>query len=102
MQKYRETKLTNTSITWSSYSDCPFVNKQMVIEYKTIGSGGWYSKMYSIMVSIAANAIKRGYPISPDEVSRLCTEIDQDTGGWYKSRPLVLEAARAIDYALKA
>lgn len=102
MQKYRESRLTNTSITWSSYHDCPFVNKQMILEYKTIGEGGWYSKMYSIMVSIAANAIKRGYPISPDEISRLCTEIDQDTGAWYKSRPLVLEAARAIDYALKA
>ncbi len=58
--------------------------------------------MYSIMVSIAANAIKRKYPITPDEVSKLCIEIDQDTGGWYKNRPLVLEAARAIDYALKA
>ena len=54
------------------------------------------------MVSIAANAIKRKYPITPDEVSKLCIEIDQDTGGWYKNRPLVLEAARAIDYALKA
>ena len=74
----------------------------MILEYKTIGDGGWYSKMYSIMVSIAANAIKRKYPITPDEISWLCTEIDQDTGAWYKSRPLVLEAARAIDYALKA
>jgi hypothetical protein len=72
------------------------------MEYKTINSSGWYSKMYSIMVSISANAIKRGYPITPEEVSRLCTEIDQDTGGWYNNRPLVLEAARAIDYALKA
>ena len=101
IHKYRESKLTNTHITWSSYVDCPFVNKQLVIEYKTINSTGWYSKMYSIMVSIAANAIKKGYPITPDEISKLCTEIDQDTGGWYKSRPLVLEAARAIDYALK-
>jgi hypothetical protein len=57
--------------------------------------------MYSIMVSIAGNAIKRGYPITPDEVSRLCLDIDRDTGGWYKNRPIILEASRAIDYALK-
>jgi len=25
-----------------------------------------------------------------------------DTGGWYKSRPVRLEAARAVDYALRS
>lgn len=101
IQKYRSNRLTNTNIAWSSYADCPFVNKQLVMEYRTISESGWYSKMYSIMVSIAGNAIKRGYPITPDEVSRLCLDIDRDTGGWYKNRPIILEASRAIDYALK-
>ena len=42
------------------------------------------------------------YPITPEEISKLCKEIDNDTGGWYKNRPLNLEAARAIDFSLKS
>ena len=57
--------------------------------------------MYQIMVSVAAKALKRNYPITPKEVSALCKEIDSETGGWYKNRPLELEASRAIEYAMK-
>jgi hypothetical protein len=53
------------------------------------------------MVSVAAKALKRNYPITPKEVSALCKEIDAETGGWYKNRPLELEASRAIEYAMK-
>ena len=101
IKKYRKTQLTNTNVTWTSYQDCPFVNKRLIMEYRTIDKTGWYSKMYSIMVSIAANAIKRQYPITPDELERLAREIDLDTGNWYKTRPLKTEAARAIDFALQ-
>jgi len=73
-----------------------------VSEYRTIGEAGWYTKLYQIMMSIAANAIRRGYPITSEEVERLVREIDMDTGGWYKSRPVRLEAARAVDYALRS
>jgi hypothetical protein len=72
----------------------------MIAEYQTITETGWYSKMYQIMVSIASNAIKSKYPITPEEVSRLCKEIDLETGNWYKQRPMTLEAGRAISYAL--
>jgi hypothetical protein len=58
--------------------------------------------MYQIMMSISANSIRRGYPITPEEVERLVREIDMDTGGWYKSRPVRLEAKRAIDFALRS
>jgi|TARA_R110002167_G_scaffold35254_1_gene112787 hypothetical protein len=102
LDAYRQTKLTNTSYKWSSYRDCPFVNKTLINEYMTIGEGGWYSKMYTIMMSISANSIRRGYPITPDEVERLVREIDMDTGGWYKNRPVKLEAKRAIDFALRS
>lgn len=101
MEEYKKSRLTNTNIHWSSYHDCPFVNKQMVAEYKTITGSGWYTKMYGIMVSIAGNAIKKGYPITPQEITTMCTQIDNETGGWYKSRPMMLEASRAIDFALK-
>jgi len=56
--------------------------------------------MYQIMVSIAATAIKSNYPITPEEISSICKEIDSDTGNWYKNRPMTMEAARAISYAL--
>ena len=29
-------------------------------------------------------------------------EIDSETGGWYKNRPVKLEAGRAIDFALRS
>jgi hypothetical protein len=77
------------------------VNKQLVTEYQVITETGWYHKMYQIMVSVAAKALKRNYPITPKEVSALCKEIDAETGGWYKNRPLELEASRAIEYAMK-
>jgi len=54
------------------------------------------------MMSISANAIKRGYPITPEEVERLVREVDMETGGWYKNRPVRLEASRAIDFALRS
>ena len=102
LDEYRKTQLTNTDIVWNSYRDCPFVNKTLVNEYMTIGSSGWYHKMYQIMMSISANAIKRQYPISADEVERLVREIDMETGGWYKNRPVKLEATRAIDFAIRS
>jgi hypothetical protein len=102
IEQYRKEKLNNTSYRWSSYSDCPFVNKRMVAEYRTIQEGGWYHMMYKIMMSIASSAMKRGYPITPSEVAKLCKDIDNDTGGWYKNRPMENEASRAIDFAVRS
>lgn len=99
--EYKKDRLTNVSIKWASYHDCPFVNKQLVAEYRTISDSGWYHKMFQIMVSISTKALRAKYPITPDDVSKLCREIDSDTGGWYKHRPLTLEASRAIDFSMK-
>jgi len=99
--EYKKDKLTNINVHWSSYRDCPFVNKQLVSEYRTITDTGWYAKMYKIMTSIAMRALRAKYPITPDQIARLCKEIDSETGGWYKNRPMTLEAARAIDYSMK-
>ena len=97
--QHRRDSLTNTSYTWKSYHDCQFVNKNMVAEYRNIQHSGWYTQMYKIMINISSNAMKRGYPITPHEVASLCKEIDCETGGWYKSRPMELEASRAIEFA---
>jgi hypothetical protein len=102
LAKHYANKLTNTNIRWSSYRDCPFVNKQLVSEYVTINESGWYHHMYRIMMSIAANAIRKKYPITPAEIESLVREMDSENGGWYKGRPVKLEAARAIDFALKS
>lgn len=99
--EHRKDKLSNTNIRWSSYHDCPFVNKTLVMEYRTINGSGWYHKMYQMMVSISTKAIRAKYPITPEEVTALCKEIDSETGGWYKNRPMNLESARAIDFAMK-
>tara|TARA_A100001011_G_scaffold356697_1_gene400947 strand:+ start:524 stop:1465 length:942 start_codon:yes stop_codon:yes gene_type:complete len=102
LASYKKENLTNTDIQWSSYRDCAFVNQQLVTEYKLISETGWYHKMYQIMVSIASKALRRGYPITPNQIETLCKEIDSETGGWYKHRPLGLEAARALEFALKS
>lgn len=101
LDEHVKSKLTNKNFVWTSWRNCPFVNKSLVSEYFTIGESGWYHKLYQIMMSISANAIRRKYPITTDEVVRLVMEIDAETGGWYKGRPLHLEASRAIEYALR-
>ena len=53
------------------------------------------------MVAIAGNAVKNKYPISVGEISKMCREFDNDTGGWYKNRPLDKEADRALEYVYK-
>ena len=95
---HRKNQADNVNITWSSYHDCPFVNKRLVSEYKSINETGWYHGLYRIMVSIAANAIKKSYPITAHEIAELCKEIDNETGQWYDNRPLEKEADRAIEF----
>jgi len=102
MEAYRKSALqSGKKYEWTSYKDCPFVNQRLVQEYRMITSTGWYAKMYQIMTSIAVNAVRRGYPIEANQIGMIARELDSDTGGWYKGRPIELEAARAISFALK-
>ena len=96
---HRKSSMTNTEINWNNYKDCPFVNKRMVNEYKMITETGWYSQLYSIMVNIAGNALKRKYPITAQQITTLCKEIDNENGNWYGKRRFDTEADRAIEYA---
>ena len=98
MLAHRKNEMVNTNVSWSNYKDCPFVNKKMVKEYNEITDTGWYTKMYAIMVSIAGNAIRSKYPITAQEITILCKEIDFENGNWYKSRPFDKEADRAIEF----
>ena len=97
--QHRREQMTNTDVTWSGYLDCPFFPNKMAIEYKSISGQGWYSQMYRIMIATACNAIKAKYPITASEVSKMCKQLDEETGQWYKHRPLEREANGAIDWA---
>ena len=99
--EHRKSKLDNTNVNWSSYRNCPFFPKQLEKEYRMITNTGWYHKMYQIMVAIAGNAVKNKYPITTQEITSLCRELDVETGNWYKSRPLDKEADRALEYVYK-
>lgn len=99
--EHRKSKLDNTNIVWSSYRDCPFFPKKLEAEYRLINNTGWYHKMYQIMVAVAGNAIKRDYPITSAEISKMCRELDMETGNWYENRPLDKEADRALEYVYK-
>lgn len=101
IQHRRNQAENGKNIRWTSYKDCPFVNKKLIIEYATISETGWYHKMYTIMVSIAANAVKAGYPITAPEIATICKELDLENGNWYEHRPLKLESERAIEYAYR-
>lgn len=101
IMKEKMSKLTNTDINWTSYQNCPFVHPSAVKEYNSITGTGWYHGLYRLMVSIASSAIKRGYPITEQQISVLCRQIDADNGGWYKSRPIEREAKRALDFVMR-
>ena len=96
--QHRKDQMENRTITWTSYHDCPFINKNLITEYKATTGTGWYHLMYRIMVSIAGNAVKREYPITVQEIVQLCKELDMETGNWYDNRPLDKEAERAIEF----
>lgn len=94
----------NYDFEWTSYGDCPFVNKKLINDYKAIAyadGSGRYSMIYKIMTSIACNAIKRKYPITPNQIAQLIRELDRDTANIYSKRPLQTEAERALEYAYK-
>lgn len=98
--QYRKDQL-DQNFEWTSYHDCPFWPKKLANEYRAINKTGWYSKMYAIMVATAGRAIDNKYPITADEIAQLCRQFDQDTGNWYKNRPLDKEADRALEYVYK-
>jgi hypothetical protein len=95
---HRKNSLDNTDITWTSYRDCPFFPRRLEAEYRSISETGWYGKMYAIMIAIAGNAYKKGYPISSTQIAQMCSELDLETGNWYENRPLNKEADRALEY----
>ena len=99
--EHRKGQMDNTNVVWSSYRDCPFFPRKLEAEYRLISNTGWYHKMYQIMVAIAGNAVKKQYPITANEISKLCRELDMETGNWYKNRPLDKEADRALEYVYK-
>ena len=98
--EYRRGQLNNTDITWTGYKDCPFVNQKRIQEYKALNEG-WYYAMYQLMVSIAGNAISKGYPITSKEIEYLIRDLDSDTGNWYEKRPINKEAERAIEFVFR-
>lgn len=101
---HRKNMLDNTSFSWSSYKDCPFVNKSMIGDYQKIAfqdGTGRYTFFYKIMVNIAGAAVRKRYPITPHEIATLMREIDLEFGGRYKKRPLETEANRALNFVIR-
>jgi len=90
--------------TWTSYEDCPFVNKKLISEYVSIArtdGTGRYRMIYKIMASIACNAIKRKYPLTAHQLEELIRQLDRNTSNCYAKRPLHREASGAIEFAYK-
>ena len=99
--QYRKDSLNNIDYNWTGYHDCPFWPKSLATEYISISSTGWYRQMYRIMIAIAGKAVEKGYPITASQIVQLCREFDIDTGNWYESRPMEVEANNALEYAYR-
>ena len=102
--EHRKSALDNTSVAWSDYMDCPFVNQKQINEYKSIAGvdgTGRYRMIYKIMISIAGNAIKNNYPLTSDQLVQLIRQLDRDTSRKYEHRPLDVEANNALDFAYR-
>jgi hypothetical protein len=99
--EHRKKKLTKTNVRWSGYSNCPFWPQKLEKEYRSITDTGWYHTMYRIMVALAFNAIKAGYPITAQEIASLCKEFDAQNGNWYAKRPITKEADRALEFVYR-
>lgn len=103
VMEHRKSKMEG-KYSWSHYTDCPFVNKNLINEYKAIAyqdNSGRYAMIYKIMVSIAVNAVKKDYPIQTYEIVELIRQLDTDTSNRYENRALDTEADRAIEYAYR-
>ena len=102
--EHRKNQMENTDIVWSTYEDCPFVNKNLIKDFKNIAhidNSGRYAMIYKIMVSTASNAISKQYPINTYQLVEIVKQLDADTARRYENRPLNVEADRAIEYAYK-
>lgn len=99
---HRQSLMDNVDVKWINYTDCPFVNKNLINQYKTISSidgTGRYRMIYKIMCSTAASAINNKYPMTTAELVELIRQLDNDTSRRYQHRPLDVEANNAIQYA---
>lgn len=100
----RKDEAVNSGIRWTSYHDCPFMNKKLVKEYRGIAlvdGSGRYRMIYKIMSAIACQAVRMKYPIQPSQIAELIRQLDRETSRKYSKRPLEKEAERAIEYAYR-
>lgn len=94
----------NMDYHWTTYSDCPFVNKSLIADYTSISrtdGSGRYSMIYKIMASIACSAVRKKYPINAVQLEELIRQLDRDTSNCYSKRPLNVESERALDFAYR-
>ena len=104
IQHRKESLERKGSANWSSYRDCPYVNQNLIKEYKAIAhvdNTGRYAMIYKIMVSIASLAVKSGYAITENEIVNIIRELDMETAQRYQDRPLQTEASRALEFAYR-
>jgi hypothetical protein len=100
--EHRKEQMTNRAVYWSSYRDCPFVNKVLIKQYESMANrdgSGRYRMLYKIMTSIACNAVTKKYPITASQIANLARELDANTSRIYQKRALEKEADRALEYA---
>ena len=80
-------------------SDCPFVDKWMMDDYRLTPAGAHHKAIYVFMLKICGKAEKIGYPLSVEELADMGKQMDDLDGGWYDQKKLLDSAKDAIEYA---
>lgn len=104
LQYRKDSNTRKPNVRWSGYRDCPFVNQNLIKEYRAIAhvdNSGRYAMIYKIMVSVATNAVRDGYAITSQEIVDLIRELDMETSQRYARRALDVEADRALEFAYR-
>ena len=87
-------------INWTSLTENPFVTENAVDEYLNNTANQWYHPRFAFMMSVAAVASLKGYPISAYEVVDVFNCLDMLDGSHYSDqksqRALLKDAENAI------
>ena len=95
--EYKKKQYHNTDqIFWNTVNDCPFVHQETIDSFLCLRNGR-HMPLFSVMCSIASRAKKKGYLMSPKELSTIASEIYAMSPGKKRNRNFDQESRNAVE-----